>query len=65
MIKIDLSKQHALVAGSKSMQQINFLLDLDKSEKLTVFLHYRRSRRNILDFSKETMKKLKIVFVLI
>ena len=53
MIEIDLSKQQALEADPKTIQQINFTRNLEKNA--TIFF-------TILDFSQGTVKVLWIFF---
>ena len=53
MIEIDLSKQQALEADPKTIQQINFTRNLEKNA--TIFF-------TILDFSQGTVKVLWIYF---
>ena len=53
-IAIDLSKQQALDAGPKAIQQINFSTNLNK----TVFLIIEDAKETILDFSQGTLKVL-------
>ena len=53
MIEIDLSKQQALEADPKTIQQINFTRNLEKNA--TIFF-------TILDFSRGTVKVLWIYF---
>ena len=53
MIEIDLSKQQALEADPRTIQQINFARNLEKNA--TIFF-------TILDFSQGTVKVLWIYF---
>ena len=50
MIAIDLSKQQALDADPKTVQQINLTGNLDRAENKTIFF--------IIEESKETIKLL-------
>ena len=43
IIAIDLSKQQALDADAKAIQQINFAANLDRDGNTTIFFHYWRS----------------------
>ena len=44
MIAINLSKQQALDADSKPMQQINFTANLDRAGNRTIFLNIERKK---------------------
>ena len=46
MIAIDLSKQQALDADPRAIQQINFTSDLDRTGNTTSVPYYWRSKRN-------------------
>ena len=46
MIAIDISKQRALDADPKAIQQIKFTENLDQTGNTTFFFHYWRSERN-------------------
>ena len=58
MIVIDLSKQIALDADLKAIQQINFTANLDRGGNTTMFFVTEDTKENILDFSRETVKVL-------
>ena len=58
MIAIDLSKQQALDADSKAIQQINFTATLDWDGDTTMFLIIEEAKKSILDFSQGTLKVL-------
>ena len=58
MIVIDLSKQIALDADLKPIQQINFTANLDRGGNTTMFFVTEDTKENILDFSQETVKVL-------
>ena len=62
MIAIDLSKQQALVADPKAIQQINFTGILD-SNAVNIF-HYCRSKRNCFRFFTRNCKSILILFLL-
>ena len=49
MIAIDLSKQQALDADLKALQQINFTRDLDRTGQTTVFFIIEEAKETILD----------------
>ena len=58
MIVIDLSKQIALDADLKAIQQINFTANLDRGGNTTMFFVTEDTKETILDFSRETVKVL-------
>ena len=58
MIATDLSKQQALDAYPKVIQQINFTANLDWQGKTTLFLIIEEAKETILDFSLGTVKIL-------
>ena len=58
MIAIDLSKQQALDAGPKEIQQINFTENLDRVGNTTMFFIIEKVKETILDFSQGTVKVL-------
>ena len=51
MIAIDLSKQQALDADPKAIQQINFTANLDRAENTTMFFIIDKAKQTALDFS--------------
>ena len=58
MIVIDLSKQQALDAHPKAMQQISFTGYLDRAEGATTFFIVKEAKETLLDFSQGTMAVL-------
>ena len=54
MITIDLSKQQALDADPKAIQEINFNGNLE--EKSTIFFITEEAKETVLDFSQGTVK---------
>ena len=58
MIAIDLSKQHALDAYPRAIQQINFTANLNKDENTTMFFIIEEAKETVLDFSQGTVKVL-------
>ena len=58
MIAIDLSKQQALDANPRSIQQINFTANLDRAGYTTMFFIIEEAKETILDFSQGTVKVL-------
>ena len=51
MIAIDLSRQQALDADPRAIQQINFIANLEQIQKFTSFL--KRQKKQFLNFRKE------------
>ena len=60
MIAIDLSKQQALDADSKAIQQINFTANLDRDGNTTIFFITEEAKETILDSSQGTVKVLRM-----
>ena len=58
MIAIDLSKQQALDADPRAIQQINFTANLDRAENTTMFFVVEETKETVLDFSQGTVKVL-------
>ena len=56
MKAIDLSKQQALDANSKAMQQTNFTGNLERTESATMFFIIEEAKETALDFSQGTVK---------
>ena len=54
MIAIDLSKQQAVDADPKAMQQINFTGNLE--QQATMFFIIEEAKETVLDFSRGTLK---------
>ena len=54
MIPIDLSKQQALDADTKAMQQINFTGNLQNNA--VIFVITEKAKEAVLDFSQGTVK---------
>ena len=57
-MQIDLSKQQALDADPRAIQQINFIGNLDRAGNTTMFFIIEEAKEAVLDFSKETAKVL-------
>ena len=55
MIEIDLSKQQALDADPKAIQQINFTGNLSR-EAATMFFVIEEAKETVLAFSQENVK---------
>ena len=58
MIAVDLSKQQALDADPRTIQQINFIANLDRAGNTRVYLILEEAKETILDFSQGTVKVL-------
>ena len=57
-IAVDLSKQQALDADPKAIQQINFTANLDRAGNTTMFFIIEEAKETVLDFSQGTVKVL-------
>ena len=62
MIAVDLSKQQALDADSRAIQQINFTANLDRGGNTRVYFILEEAKETILDFSQGSVKVLKIYY---
>ena len=58
MIAVDLSKQQALDADPRAIQQINFTANLDRAGNARVYFILEETKETILDFSQGTVKVL-------
>ena len=58
MIAIDLSKQQALDADPRAIQQINFTANLDRAGNATMFFIIEKAKETVFEFSKGTIKVL-------
>ena len=58
MIAIDLSKQQALDADLKAIQQINFTANLDRAGNTRIFFILEEAKETVLDFSQGIVKVL-------
>ena len=58
MIAIDLSKQQALDAHPKAIQEIDFTANLDRDGDTTMFFIIEEMKEYIIDFSQGTIKVL-------
>ena len=58
MIAIDLSKQQALDADPKAMQQIYFTGNLDSGSQTAMYFIIEEVKETILDFSQGTVRVL-------
>ena len=58
MIAIDLSKQQALDADPRAIQQVNFTVNSERAEGATMFFIIEKAKETVLDFSQGTVKVL-------
>ena len=58
MTEVDLSKQQALDADPRAIQQINFTANLDRAGNTRIYFIIEEAKETILDFSQGTVKVL-------
>ena len=58
MIAVDLSKQQAIDADPRAIQQINFTANLERAGNTRVYFILEEAKETILDFSQGTVKVL-------
>ena len=58
LIAIDLTKQQALDADPKAIQQINFTANLDRDGQTAMYFIIQEIEETTLDFSQGTVKVL-------
>ena len=58
MIAVDLSKQQALDADPRAIQQINFTANLDRAGNTRIYLILEKAKETILNFAQGTVKLL-------
>ena len=58
MIAVNLSKQQALDADPKAIQQINFTANLDRAGNTRIYFILEEAKETVLDFSQGTVKVL-------
>ena len=58
MIAVDLSKQQALDADPRAIQQINFTANLDRASNTRIYFILEEAKETKLDFSQDTVKVL-------
>ena len=58
MIAIDLSKQQALDADPRAIQQINFTANLDRNNGATIFFIIEEAKETAFEFSQGTVNVL-------
>ena len=57
-IAVDLSREQALDANPRAIQQINFTANLDRAGNTRVYFILEEAKETILDFSQGTVKVL-------
>ena len=57
-IGVDVSKQQALDADPRTIQQINFTTNLDRAGNTRIYLILEEAKETILDFSQGTVQVL-------
>ena len=62
MIAVYLSKQQALYADPREIQQMNFTANLDGAGNTRVYFILEEAKETILDFSQGTVKILENIF---
>ena len=58
MTVIDLTKQQALYADPRVIQQINFAENLDRANNTKIFFIFEEAKETVLDFSQRNLKAL-------
>ena len=58
MIATDLSKQQALDANPKAIQQINFTANLDREGNTKLYFILEEAKETVFEFSQGTVKVL-------
>ena len=58
IIAIDLSKQQALDADLRAIQQTNFTANLNRAGNTRIYFILEEAKETILDFSQESLKVL-------
>ena len=56
MIVVDISKQQALDAVLKAIQQINFTADLDRAGNTRFYFILEEAKETVFEFSQGTVK---------
>ena len=56
MTAVDLSKQQAVDADRKAIQQTNFTANLEKAGNTKIYFILEEAKEIVLDFSQETVK---------
>ena len=63
MIAVNLSKQQALDADPRAIQQINFTANLDRAGNTRVYFILEEAKETILDFSQGTVKVFNLIYI--
>ena len=58
IVAINLSKQQALDADPRAIQQINFTANLDRDGNITMFFIIEQAKETVFEFSQGTVKVL-------
>ena len=58
MIAVDLSKQQALDADARAIQQINFTANLDRAGNTRIYFIFEEAKETILNFAQGSVKVL-------
>ena len=58
MIAVDLSKQQALDADPRAIQEISFTVNLDRAGNTRIYFILKEAKETILDFSQGAVKVL-------
>ena len=56
MVAVDLSKQQALDANPKAIQQINFTANLDRTGNTRFYFILEKAKETVFEFSQGTVK---------
>ena len=65
MIAVELSKQQALDADPRAIQQINFTANLDRAGNKRIYFILEDAKETILNFAQGTVKVLYICYIII
>ena len=65
MTAIDLSKQQALDADPKAIQQINLTANLDQAGDTRIFFILKKANETVIYFSQGTVRVLQICYRII
>ena len=65
MIAIDLSKQRALDADPRTIQQINLTANLDRARKTTTIFNNQKAKETVLAFLQGIAEVLKMYCIII
>ena len=58
MVAVDLSKQQALDADPKAIQQINFTANIDRVRNARFYFILEEAKKTVFEFSQGTVKVL-------